>query len=261
MNNRIQIEGRGEPIVLVHGMGGPKIWQPIIEMLKEKFQVIVPTFPGFLSEDKEFIYSDDLYVNFLVDLRMHLKIEKWNVVGISMGGRTSLNYALRETNHISTLTIIDSIGVGYMSPLLRIPIIKNAFPAIIKKMLKNEKNRIKLAKQDFVKQNGTACNECVGWFNELVKSETVRSNFAQILATVGKPQKQWHSGLNHLNNPTEILWASDDQTAPLKWGEWLNSKIARSELKVIKGFKHMAILEKPEFFADSIINFISKKRH
>ncbi len=259
MNNRIKIEGKGEPVVLVHGMGGPKIWSPVITALKEKFQLIIPTFPGFLSEDVDFVYSDELYVDFLIDLRKHLKIEKWNVIGISMGGLTSLNYALKESNHISTLTLIDSIGVDYMSPILKLPLINKIFPGIIKGMLKSESSRFKLAKQDFVNQNGKACKECVEWFSEMVESKTVRSNFAQILASVGRPQKQWKKELSNLNLTVQILWASDDQTAPLAWGKWLNSKITGSTLKIINGYKHMAILEKPDFFTDAILDFISQK--
>jgi len=128
MKNRIKIEGKGVPIVLVHGMGGPNIWLPVVDVLKDKFQVIVPTFPGFLKEDIDIKYSDKLYVDFLISVREFLNIEKWNVIGISMGGRTAINYSLKEINHVTSLTLIDSIGAGYMSPILRLPFMNKVFP-------------------------------------------------------------------------------------------------------------------------------------
>jgi len=261
MENRIQIEGTGIPIVLVHGMGGPKIWSPVVEKLKEKFMVIVPTFPGFLIEDGKIDYSDGLYVDFLIQVREFLNIEKWNVVGISMGGRTAINYGLREKNHISSLTLIDSIGVGYMSPILSLPLIKKVFPALIKGILANKVNRNKLAKQDFVNHDGAACKNCISWFNNLVGNKTVRSNFAEIISCVGIPQKKWQTKLNKLDMPSQILWASDDKTAPVQWGEWLNKKIPRSEFKVLNGYKHMAILERPDFFIDLIVDFATSKSY
>lgn len=87
-------------------------------------------------------------------MREFLNIEKWNVVGISMGGRTSINYSLKETNHVISLTLINSIGIGYMSPILRLPLMNKVFPFLIQSMLKSEQNRNKLAKQDFVDKDG-----------------------------------------------------------------------------------------------------------
>lgn len=256
MKNRIKIEGTGYPIVLVHGMGGPKIWNPVFEKLKEKYQVIVPTFPGFLNEDEKIEYSDKKYVDFLIEVRKFLKIEKWNVVGISMGGRTSINYALEESSHIISLTLIDSVGVGYMSPILKLPLINKLFVFLIKTMLSNESNRSKLAKQDFVDTEGEACKNCIDWFNDLTSDQIIRHNFAVILSNIGIPQRQWKTELNKITIPTQILWASEDKTAPLKWGNWLNSKIEGSKIHILSGYKHMAILEKPDFFTNSIIEFI-----
>jgi len=258
MKNRISVEGEGIPVVLVHGMGGPKIWTPIVETLKKHYQVIIPTFPGFLKEDTNFIYTDDLYVNFLCELRKSLDIDKWNVVGISMGGRTALNYSIKEKEQVNSLTLIDSIGVGYMSPLLRVPLLKYVFPGIIKKVLNSEKNRNNLAKNDFVNKDGEECLQCVSWFNDLVEDNIVRSNFANILSKVGIPKKEWNTKLKILDLPTQILWATNDNTAPIKWANWLKSRIHGSELHVIEKYKHMAILEKPDFFSKLILDFIKK---
>lgn len=261
MENRIKIEGQGIPVVLIHGMGGPNIWSPVVEKLKERFQVIVPTFPGFLPKDVNFTYSDELYVDFLVKIREFLKIEKWNVVGFSMGGRTSINSALKEKNHVSSLTLIDSIGVGYMSPVLKLPLIRKTFPVLINKVLSHEKSRNNLTKKDFVNQNGIACKNCIIWFNDMVENKTVRSNFAEILSSVGVRKKLWQTELSKLDIAIQILWASDDKTAPVHWGKWLKSRIPNSEFKILKGYKHMALLEKPDFFIDSIVDFVTKKNY
>lgn len=260
MKNRIKIEGNGVPVLLIHGMGGPKIWNPVVETLKNKFRLIIPTFPGFLQKDGKIIYSDELYVDFLINLQQYLNIEKWHIVGISMGGRTSLNYALRQAAQISSLTLIDSIGMGYMHPLLKISLFKKLFPRLIVMMLSNEKNRNKLAKQDFVNQSGEACKNCVRWFDELTDNDIVRQNFAEILAKVGCPQKEWNDELRKLNIPIQLLWASADKTAPVEWGMMLNKLLTGSRLHILDGYKHMAILEKPQFFIELIEKHIEKNQ-
>jgi len=261
MKRRIWIEGEGIPIVLIHGMGGPKIWLPIIEKLKERFQVIIPTLPGFCKEDSNFKYSDELYVEFLIRVREYLSIQKWNVVGLSMGGRTAINYGMVEVDKISSLTLIDSIGVGYMSPLLRLPLMKIFFPFFIRNMLTSKYWKNKLAEQDFVDITGEAFKNCMEWSNDIFTNKIIRQNLAKILSNVGIPEKQWETKLDNLNIPTQILWASEDKTAPLKWGEWLNSKIPMSNLLVLNGYKHMAIVENPDFFINSIIDFVTKKNY
>ena len=41
-------EGRGFPLVLVHGfLGSSKMWRPQIDFFKSNFRVIAPDLPGF----------------------------------------------------------------------------------------------------------------------------------------------------------------------------------------------------------------------
>ena len=41
-------EGKGFPLVLVHGfLGSSKMWEPQIDFFKDRFRVITPDLPGF----------------------------------------------------------------------------------------------------------------------------------------------------------------------------------------------------------------------
>lgn len=60
LNNRVMIKGQGAPVVLIHGMGGTKVWETITDKLAEKYKVIIPTFPGYLSIDGIIEYTDEL---------------------------------------------------------------------------------------------------------------------------------------------------------------------------------------------------------
>jgi len=50
-DNRIVVKGQGNPVVLIHGISGPKVWESIVDELAKKYKVIIPTFPGYLVED------------------------------------------------------------------------------------------------------------------------------------------------------------------------------------------------------------------
>ena len=49
----ISDEGKGFPLVLVHGfLGSSKIWEPQINFFKDYFRVITPDLPGFGKSSK-----------------------------------------------------------------------------------------------------------------------------------------------------------------------------------------------------------------
>ena len=51
-------EGKGFPLVLVHGFLGSSImWRPQIDFFKEKYRVITPDLPGFGKSNKAKLHN------------------------------------------------------------------------------------------------------------------------------------------------------------------------------------------------------------
>jgi pimeloyl-ACP methyl ester carboxylesterase len=256
LNERCLVKGQGMPVVLVHGMGGPKVWNPILKYLTKEYQIIIPIFPGYLAKDMQIKYSDELFVDFLEKIREHYKIDEWNVVGLSMGGRTVINYVLKHEKKVRKLILIDSVGIGDMSPLFRIPILKNIFPWLLRQILSNPKNSIQLGLEDFNDKNSEVFKRNMEWFIEMMNNEVIRYNFAEILTKVGVAKKEWLRMLPKINLPALILWASEDKTAPIKWAYQMNSLIKNSKISILEGYRHMGIMERPEYFAREICGFL-----
>ncbi|MDP4145907.1 MAG: alpha/beta hydrolase [Bacillota bacterium] len=257
LSNRIVIKGQGTPIVLIHGMGGPRVWEPIVEVLAKEYKVIIPTFPGYLGGEGVIEYNDKLYVEFLEQVRLQLGIEKWNVVGLSMGGRTAINYVLDYNKYVSSMVVIDSIGIGYMFPFVRIPILKTVFPKILYKILSNPKNFKYLGSNDFVDIECESFKNSTKWFEEMMCDNNIRLNFSRILSQVSLPKHEWKHKLKSVDIPTMILWGKDDKTAPVNWAYELNKLIPNSELHILEKYRHMAVMERPDFFSKLIIKFIN----
>ncbi len=88
--------GRGEPVVLVHGVGSRwQVWEPVIALLAERFEVVAVDLPGFgASEALERTTVDELtdaLAAFLVDQ----ELTGAHLAGNSMGGLISLNLGAR----------------------------------------------------------------------------------------------------------------------------------------------------------------------
>lgn len=90
-------EGSGEPLVLIHGLGGScRTWAPVLDDLADERDVIVPDLPGHgetppLSGEVSIETLADAIGSFLETM----DLEAVDVVGNSMGGRLVLELARR----------------------------------------------------------------------------------------------------------------------------------------------------------------------
>lgn len=105
------MEGKGEPVVLVHGYGVDIEWnwgQPgIIKGLSDRYQVIALDNRGHGRSDKP--HDPQAYgLNMVSDvtrLMDHLKIKKAHIVGYSMGGRITTFLLADHPGRIRTATV------------------------------------------------------------------------------------------------------------------------------------------------------------
>lgn len=243
INKRIISSGKGTDIILVHGMGGHKVFTPLVNHLSAHFRVHILIFPGFLPEDGKIQYTDDYYIEFLENVRLYLQLDKMILLGLSMGGRTVLNYTIRYPNKVSQLILSDAIGLGYLNPVLQIPGLRNLIPKMVRIMLANPKMVAQMAARDFTYPQSSECQIVTKWFTDIMRQKSIRINFSQILQIVGRPQTQWPRMLPTLNMPVLLLWGGADQTAPLTWGQRLHALIPGSQMHEFPQMKHMALME------------------
>lgn len=256
MTNRILDIGKGTPILLLHGMGGIKPLNLIQVGLEKDYRIIKPTMPGFLEEDGLITYSDELYVSFIENLRLTLQIEKWIVLGYSMGGRTAMNYAFCYPEHVDKLILVDTVGVDYMIPLLKFSFGKPLLKKILPTCLKYGWVQALLGKADFKDPSSKAYEMGKEWFREMMCSKYIRANFAEILTTIGKPIPHLEEKAAQLALDTLILWAKEDTTAPLKSCLRIEKMFKHATIHLLEGYKHMAPIESPDFYIQHIKAFL-----
>lgn len=256
-HNKVVIIGSGKPLVLIHGMGGPKFWKGVYEKLAEYYKVIIPTMPGFEKEHGHIKYNDNLYIQYLESLRKYLGINKWSLVGLSMGGRAVLNYTINYEKNVEKMILIDSAGIGHIGSVFKVFGVRNFTAKWLYKKLLNKRFEEYLVTREFLDNESEECENGKEWFHEIMVNSNTRYNFCNILSKVAVPIKNWRKKLRKLKTDTLIMWGSDDSTTPLKWGYELNKTIVNSKIVVIEKYKHMAILEQSEFCVKQIMNFIN----
>lgn len=107
-------EGKGkQTILLIHGFGEDNtIWKNQIAFLSTYYRIIAPNLPGVHCKALAIHHSQApnirMYVEVLHELMHHLDIEKYFIVGHSMGGYIGLSFADNYVNHIQGLLLLHS---------------------------------------------------------------------------------------------------------------------------------------------------------
>jgi pimeloyl-ACP methyl ester carboxylesterase len=109
---RYSTAGSGEPVVLLHGLGlDASMWDPQWPVLQREFRTIRYDFRGFGDSTlPRGAYSHSADLLGLLDF---LQARPAHVIGLSMGGRYALRFALDQPGAVKSLTLIDPALEGH----------------------------------------------------------------------------------------------------------------------------------------------------
>lgn len=106
-----EIRGAGEPLVFVHGSyGSIDLNAPLLDKLAEKNQVIAMELQGHArtaDTDRPFSYAG--FADDIAQLLRHLKVEKANVAGYSLGGVVAAQLAIQEPALVKRVIVLSSV--------------------------------------------------------------------------------------------------------------------------------------------------------
>lgn len=101
--------GRGDPVILVHGLGATKVsFLPTVVALAPRFRALSLDLPGFGDSVKPVLapYHAPFFARAVVDFMDAVGIERAHVVGNSMGGRVALELGLRHPDRVRDLVLV-----------------------------------------------------------------------------------------------------------------------------------------------------------
>jgi 3-oxoadipate enol-lactonase len=110
ININYRVEGQGEALVLIMGLGGPlSSWKYNIPFLRKYFQVVYFDNRGIGKSDKpEGLYSARMMADDTIGLMDHLGIKRANILGFSMGGGIALEIALNYPSRVLKMILNSS---------------------------------------------------------------------------------------------------------------------------------------------------------
>lgn len=96
--------GRGEPIVVLHGAGGPR-FSFALDFLAEDFRVLLFEMPGYGDEPNDRTQSFTEMAATLDQATLALGLDSYHLLGISFGGFVATHLALNHPERLTTLTL------------------------------------------------------------------------------------------------------------------------------------------------------------
>lgn len=223
--------GEGDPLVFFHGAGTAHGFDFALPWAS-RYKVIIPYHPGWgeSADAPEMTTVGDYMLHYL-EMFDQLKIEKANLVGISMGGRFAATFGIQHRRRVRKLALICPAGLASpehpMADLSKVP------PEDIPKYLVHDLRVIMRnmpPSQDAAYQAARAREG---------------ASFARMMQSglVGPWLERW---LHRVNVPTLIVWGDKDRLIPPEHAQLWAKFIAGSHVLMVPDAGHLVPDEKPE---------------
>jgi len=226
-------------LVLVHGAGGSHLdWPASLRRLSEA-NVYTLDLPGHNRSEGTGRSSVAAYRDFLLAFLDVLGLEKAVVVGHSMGGAISLDFALHYPDRLAGLILVGS------GARLRVA------PAILTGILSDFEATVDLILDYAFGPGATEQLKRLGR-QRLLKTppQVLHGDYAACDAFDVMER------LGEVHCPTLVIGGTADRLTPPKYSVYLRDHIPGAELVLVDAAGHMVMLEKPEIVARAISKFI-----
>ncbi|MDB2428098.1 alpha/beta hydrolase [Candidatus Pelagibacter bacterium] len=237
------------PIVFVHGVGLTyEIWQPQLDFFKDYSNLSYDILGhGKSSLTKQNISFND-FSDQLIELINELKIEKIHLVGFSIGSLVARNFATRYGERLRSLILLGSI---YKRSEQQQKIVNERFNQA-KKELKLSRQALKRWFTDKYLENNPDTYEKIS----SILSGNNMANFLRVYELFVKHKND--EDFKKIQTKTLVMTGEHDVGSTIEMSQQLNSIIKDSELKIIKGGKHLCGIECADEVNLTIKNFIEK---
>jgi pimeloyl-ACP methyl ester carboxylesterase len=235
--------GKGEVVLFVHGFGADKYrFGHIVPHLSRSFRVVVPDLPGFGESSKRVSLAYDAVsqVRRLATFIETMGLERFHLVGLSMGGYLAGLYAADYPERVLSLALIDAAGV------------RSPQPSYMMRRFEKDKTVLLLyrSRREF-DELMTALFHRPPWIPGPIREFAVRQALRdfdireKVLTDVFEGGTDLlDSRLGAIQAPTLILWGADDKIVDPSCVGVFTRGINNSRALVFERCGHIPIIEK-----------------
>lgn len=255
----------GTAVILLHGLGGSvENWVLNVSALAQHHRVYAVDLAGFGRSDKPpVLFTLSYGAQFVNDFMEVQRIDRASMIGNSLGGGVTLQFAIRFPDKVEKLVLANSVGLGKEGAF----VMRLATLHLISELLTRPSRK---GKTWFLR-------ECV-YDPALIPDELVETFYR--LASLPGWQKYYLSALRGFANfrgqrtdivhsivdnlvtitaPTLILWGQQDRILPVAHAYIAQDRIPNATLQILNPCGHLPQLERPEEFNALVLEFLASK--
>ncbi len=245
-------------IIMVHGwMGSAYDFIKILGLFPPGYRVIAVDLPGCGLSDAwkdSSSYTVNTFVDFLKNFSEALGVERFVLVGHSMGGILTVNFSLTYLEKVNGLILISPDGLkgeeggwlffGRLGPITDLL------------GMMNNRFFLKLGIEWNVFYDDSKITR--GLLDSVSLTALTESGRRVQLAITRNIIGRAHVDdvLSFIDKPTMILWGKEDRVLSVKWAKKFSNRIKNSRLVVLERCGHMPMFERPYATARYINTFL-----
>lgn len=254
-------EGKGFPIVLIHGTGSSlHTWNDWTKELSKKYRVIRMDLPAFgiTGPNKNADYSIENYTSFLHQFLSKMNIDIFYLAGNSLGGNIAWNYTAENPKKVEKLILVDASGLPTNKPqpaifkMAKTPVLSSLFLYVTPKMF------IRKNMKEVYADNTKITDDLVTRYHKMALRVGNRQAFIDRAKTDFKLDEITnYDKLKSIQTPTLLIWGAQDNWIPLDNGKRMDSILTNSKLMVLQSSGHVPMEENPKESLQLLNNFLN----
>ncbi len=236
--------GRGEAIVLLHGLfGSPDNWTPILEDLSNEFRLLAPQLPLDRQPNRQphAFQSIHQLTDYIKDFFESVGIERATIGGNSLGGQVAIDFCLKHPERVERLIITGSAGLFERS------LSGGSIPKVTREFIREKACEIFYDPRHVTEE-----------LIEEVLEMLMDRAYVRFLIRVAKATRDYNvkSELGKIKIPTLIIWGRDDKITPPVVAEEFKEHLEHAQLVFLDRCGHSPPIEQPAAFARIVRDFL-----
>ena len=233
-------EGKGNPIILLHGLfGALSNWKSVVSYFSKTNRIIIPRIPITEVDVKE--ANLESLNEYIIKFINKLKLKNFTLIGNSLGGHVGLMYSILHPKKVKKLILTGSSGLY-----------ENSFGGSYPK--RGDYNYIN-DRINYTFYNPNILSK--KYVDEIFKTLNDNAKCLNIISIARSAQRNnLARKLYKIKCPTLLVWGLNDTITPPSVAHQFNNLIPNSTLKFIDKCCHAPMMERPKIFNKLIEPFI-----
>jgi len=236
--------GNGPPLLLLHGIAGPLGETPLFRSLARHARVVAPSHPGYGGSPlPDWIDRIDDLAYLYLDLIEALDLRDICLVGCSLGGWVAAEIAVKSTQRLKRLVLVDSFGIKIGDRETRdIPDIFALHPDEVSHLIWHDRARA----PDLAAMSDDAVER-------MVRDQEAAALYLWEPYMHNPKLRRW---LHRINVPTLVLRGARDGLVSAPYAQAMADAIPGTRFETIADAGHVPEFEQPQILAERVQRFL-----